>query len=174
MRDKRTFCYAIEGIAVKPYEWVECLSPKLETAPAFGPVASTNEPSRGFAVKVSFLQDRPHPLEGDAHPDYWVFLFNNTTRYEIKVDDEVQIVDARFNEDRTITSPQGVTGSWLTEGTAGKDEQMCYELIGVPGTRADLTECFPLVLMFNPRLGARWPSRFDQGHAYWAEIVAGR
>jgi cytochrome c len=172
MRDKRTFCYAIEGIAVKPYEWVECLPPLVEAETAFGPVVRTSEPMRGIAVGVSFLEGRPHPLEGDAHPDYWTFLFNNTTRYEIKVGDKVAIVDAQFNADRTITSPQGVTGSWLTEGQAGKDEQMCYALKGVSGVAADLTECFALVLMFNPRLGARWPSRFDQGNTYWAEIVA--
>jgi hypothetical protein len=37
-----------------------------------------------------------------------------------------------------------------------------------------LTECFALVLMFNPRVGARWPARFEQGNTYWAEIMPGR
>ena len=38
----------------------------------------------------------------------------------------------------------------------------------------DLSECFALVLMFNPRVGARWPARFEQGNTYWAEVFEGR
>jgi hypothetical protein len=30
------------------------------------------------------------------------------------------------------------------------------------------------VLMYNPRIGARWPSAFSEGVPYWAEVVAGR
>ena len=59
-------------------------------------------------------------------------------------------------------------------GSDGKDDTMCYYLEGVPGVDGKLTECFALVLMFNPRIGARWPARFEQGNTYWAEIIAGR
>ncbi len=107
-------------------------------------------------------------------PDYWTFLFDNTSRYEIKVNGETVIVDAQFNKDKTITSPQGASGVWRTEGSAGKDDRMCYYLIDVPGVDGQLSECFALVLMFNPRMGARWPSRFEQGNSYWAEITEGR
>jgi hypothetical protein len=51
---------------------------------------------------------------------------------------------------------------------------MCYSMAGVPGVEGELSECFALVLMFNPRVGARWPARFEQGNSYWAEIIAGR
>jgi len=86
----------------------------------------------------------------------------------------VVIVDARFERDGTINSPEGVTGKWRTEGNAGKDDRMCYNFSGVAGVDGDLSECFALVLMFNPRVGARWPSRFEQGNTYWAEVFEGR
>jgi len=176
MRDKRNFCYSIERVGVHPYEWMYCMQPKADKDLEFGKIIKSFVPTKGheeFEIEVSFLEGRPHPLEGDAHPDYWTFLFNNISRYEIKVDGEVFIVDASFNPDKTITSSQGVTGAWRTEGSAGKDDRMCYYLNGVPGVPGELSECFALVLMFNPRLGARWPSRFEQGNTYWAEIVEG-
>ncbi|NIR59505.1 MAG: hypothetical protein GWO02_08270 [Gammaproteobacteria bacterium] len=153
------------------------MPPKADENLEFGKVIKTFAPVKGredLEIQVGFLEGRPHPLEGDAHPEYWTFLFNNTTRYEIKVDGEVVIVDAQFNPDKTITSPQGATGEWRTEGTAGREDRMCYFMTGVPGVDGELSECFALVLMFNPRLGARWPARFEQGNTYWAEIVGGR
>lgn len=177
VRDRRNFCYSLERVGVHPYEWMHCLRPKLTGDRVYGEVVDSFVPVKGhedFKIDVSFLKGRPHPLEGDAHPDYWTFLFNNTTRYEIKVGGDVVTVDARFNEDNSITSPQGATGRWRTEGNAGKDDRMCYFMIDVPGVSGELSECFALVLMFNPRLGARWPSRFEQGNTYWAEIVGGR
>lgn len=177
MRDKRNFCYSLERVGVHPFEWMYCMRPRADKNLEFGTVIKSFAPIKGheeFQIQVGFLEGRPHPLEGDAHPDYWTFLFRNTTRYEIKVDGEVVIVDARFNQDKTITSPQGVTGAWRTEGTAGKVDRMCYHLNNVPGVDGQLGECFALVLMFNPRVGARWPARFEQGNAYWAEIIAGR
>jgi len=177
MRDKRNFCYSLERVGVHPFEWMYCMAPKADKNLTFGSPIKSFAPVKGhedFEIQVSFLEGRPYPLEGDAHPDYWTFLFANTTRYEIKVNGEVVIVDARFNQDRTITSPQGVTGQWRTEGDAGKDHRMCYTLSNVPGMEGELSECFALVLMFNPRVGARWPSRFEQGNTYWAEITAGR
>lgn len=177
MRDKRKFCYSLERVGVHPYEWMHCMQPKADRNLEFGVPVTSFAPVKGyedFEIAVSFLEGRPHPLAGDAHPGYWTFLFNNTSRYEIKVDGETVIVDARFNEDQTITSPQGATGEWYTEGSAGRDERMCYYLAGVPGVDGRLSECFALVLMFNPRVGARWPARFEQGNAYWAEIIAGR
>ncbi len=53
-------------------------------------------------------------------------------------------------------------------------EEMCYQIEGVPGRADPLSECFALVLMYNPRIGARWPSAFTEGVPYWAEVVAGR
>jgi len=176
MRDKRNFCYSLERVGVHPYEWMHCLPPKAYKNLEYGKVLGKFPPVKGhedFQIAISFLEGRPHPLEGDAHPDYWTFLFNNTTRYEIKVDGETVVVDARFHQDKTIDSPQGVTGSWRTEGTDGQEDTMCYYMEGVPGVDGKLGECFALVLMFNPRVGARWPSRFEQGNTYWAEIIEG-
>ncbi len=177
MRDKRSFCYSLERVGVHPYEWMHCLRPKADKNLEFGKIISSFVPVKGhddFKIQVGFIEGRPHPLEGDAHPDYWTFLFGNTSRYEIKVNGETVVIDARFNRDQTITSPQGAAGEWRTEGKAGKDDRMCYFLQDVPGVDGKLSECFALVLMFNPRVGARWPSRFDQGNTYWAEIVQGR
>jgi len=177
MRDKRNFCYSLERVGVHPYEWMHCTQPKVDKNLEFGEPIKSFTPIKGhekIQIQVGFLEGRPHPLEGDAHPDYWTFLFNNTTRYEIKVNGETVVVDAQFNQDKTISSPQGSTGLWRTEGTAGKDDRMCYSLNDVPGVDGQLSECFALVLMFNPRLGARWPSRFEQGNSYWAEITEGR
>lgn len=177
MRDKRNFCYALERVGVHPYEWMHCIQPKAEKDLRFGEIAGSFKPVKGrdnIEIQYGFLQGRPHPLEGDAHPDYWTFLFSTTTRYEIKVNGKVQIIDAWFNKDKTITSAQGATGSWFTRGEDGNDTEMCYSMSGVPGVAGELSECFALVLMFNPRVGARWPSRFNEGNTYWAETVAGR
>lgn len=177
MRDKRNFCYALERVGVHPYEWLHCIQPRVSNDLEFGKVLGSFAPVHGhddLQIEYSFLEGRPHPLEGDAHPDYWTFLFGNTSRYEIKVGSEVVIVDAHFHPDKTISSPQGVTGVWRTEGSDGKDDRMCYHIENVPGVDGQLTECFALVLMFNPRVGARWPARFDQGNTYWAEIMEGR
>lgn len=177
MRDKRNFCYALERLGVHPYEWMHCIPPKAVKDLEFGTVVGSFPPVKGkddFQIEYGFIEGRPHPLEGDAHPDYWTFLFSTTTRYEIKVGDQVEIVDAWFNKDKTINSPQGVTGSWYTKGENGKETEMCYSIVDVPGVDGELSECFALVVMFNPRVGARWPSRFDEGNTYWAETVAGR
>ncbi len=177
MRDKRKFCYSIERVGVHPYEWMHCVQPKATKNLVFGEVMESFVPVKGFddfKIEVSWLEGRPYPLEGDAHPDYWTFLFGNTSRYEIKVAGETVIVDAQFNKDKTITSPQGAHGEWYTKGSDGKEDTMCYYLNDVPGMDGKLSECFALVLMFNPRVGARWPSRFDEGNTYWAEIVDGR
>ena len=176
MRDKRKFCYSLERVGVHPYEWMHCIQPKADKNLEFGTVIGSFPPVKGhedLQIEVSWLEGRPHPLEGDAHPDYWTFLFGNTSRYEIKVDKQVEIVDARFNPDKTIDSPQGVKGEWYTKGPEQNPDTMCYYLEGVPGVEGKLSECFALVLMFNPRVGARWPSRFDEGNTYWAEIMDG-
>jgi len=176
LRDKRNFCFAMQRMALHPVEWLHCIQPKMPKNFEFGKTVQTLSPVKDydFSVDVSFIEGRPHPLEGDAHPDYWTFLFNNTMRYEIKVDGEVVIVNARFQTDGTIDSPEGVTGSWRTTGSAGKDDTMCYSFSGVAGVDENLDECFALVVMFNPRVGARWPSRFEQGNTYWAEVFEGR
>lgn len=177
MSDKRTFCYSLERVGVHPYEWMHCMPPKAAKDIEFGDPAGSFAPVKGkddFQINYAFLEGRPHPLEGDAHPDYWTFLFSTTTRYEIKVNGKVEIVDAWFNQDKTITSAQGASGTWVTRGEDGRESEMCYSIMGVPGVDGELSECFALVLMFNPRVGARWPSRFDQGVSYWAETVAGR
>ncbi len=177
MRDKRNFCYSLQRVGVHPYEWMHCMPPKADKNLEFGKVIKSFVPVKGhddFQIEVGFLEGRPHPLEGDAHPDYWTFLFANTSRYEIKVDGETVVIDARFNPDNSISSLQGATGAWRTEGSAGKADRMCYYLEDVPGVDGQLSECFALVLMFNPRVGARWPARFEQGNTYWAEIIGGR
>jgi len=176
LRDKRNFCFAMQRMALHPVEWLHCIQPKMPKNFEFGKTVQTLSPVKDydFSVDVSFIEGRPHPLEGDAHPDYWTFLFNNTMRYEIKVDGEVVVVNARFQRDGTIDSPEGVGGKWYTKGDAGKDDTMCYTFTGVAGAGGDLDECFALVVMFNPRVGARWPSKFVQGNSYWAEVFEGR
>jgi len=59
-----------------------------------------------------------------------------------------------------------INGEWFTKGSDGKEDTMCYFFEDVPGFDGKLGECFALVLMFNPRVGARWPSRFEQGNSY--------
>ncbi len=177
MRDKRNFCFAIQRIAVHPYEFLHCVQPKVPKGLVYGEVAASIAPVKGFEefqVEMAFIEDRPHPLEGDAHPNYWTFLFSNTMRYDIKVDGEVVVVNAHFKPDKTIDSPEGVTGIWRTEGENGKQDRLCYNFSGVEGVSGDLTECFALVLMFNPRVGARWPARFSEGPTYWAEVFVGQ
>ena len=177
MRDKRNFCYSLERLGVHPYEWMHCIRPKAPRNIAFGEVIDSFPPVKGrddFQIDYEFIEGRPHPLEGDAHPDYWTFLFSTTSRYEIDVNGKTEVVDAWFGPDKTISSAQGVTGSWYTKGENGKETEMCYTFEGVPGVDGELSECFALVVMFNPRVGARWPSRFDEGNTYWAETVAGR
>jgi len=131
MRDKRKFCYSIERVGVHPYEWMHCVQPKATKNLVFGEVVESFAPVKGheeLQIEVSWLEGRPFPLEGDAHPDYWTFLFGNTSRYEIKVDGETVVVDAQFNKDKTITSPEGARGEWYTKGSDGKEDTMCYFL----------------------------------------------
>jgi len=176
MLDKRNFCFSVQRIGVHPYEFMHCLNPNTFKEVNFERV-DTITPVKGFddfTIDMSFLKNRPHPLAGDAHPDYWNFLFANTMRYEIKVGKNREIIDARFDPDGTINSPQGAYGNWRTEGEGGRKDKMCYNLNSVPGIEGELTECFALVLMFNPRVGARWPSRFDQGNSYWCDVTEGR
>lgn len=176
MLDKRNFCFTVQRIGVHPYEFMHCLNPKKFKDANFDS-QYTIIPVKGFddfTIDMAFLENRPHPLAGDAHPDYWNFLFANTMRYEIRVNKKPVIIDARFHRDGTIDSPQGAFGKWYTEGANGRKDKMCYNLEQVPGVEGSLTECFALVLMFNPRVGARWPSRFDQGNSYWCDVIAGR
>ena len=133
-------------------------------------------PCRASRFMAAFLQGRPHPLVGDAHPGYWENLYANTMRYEIDAGrGRIEVVDMYFNRDGSVTDGGGtVSGAWWIEGAEGQGQNMCYAVTGVNGIERELTQCFALAAMYDPRIGARWPGAFKEGVAYWAEVVEGR
>lgn len=170
--ERDSFCYALYGLPVKPLQFVECFPIVAMSIPRFREELWKSEPLPGIQLTGGIVAGRP--LGSDADAGYWKNLFENTMRYEIVVDGEKRVIDAWFNQDKTITSNvAGVTGTWVIEGGQA-EEAMCYALTGIDGVEGELAECFPLRLMYDPRIGARWPSKFKNGMAYWCEVVAGR
>ncbi len=171
-----SFCYALHGLPVEPVEWVECFPIVPNSVERYGEGLWISEPLPGFKVHGGFLQGRPHPLVGDAHPGYWENLYANTMRYEIDAGrGKIEVVDMYFNKDGSVTDGGGtVSGAWWIEGAEGQEQNMCYAVTGVNGIERELTQCFALAAMYDPRIGARWPGAFKEGVAYWAEVVEGR
>ncbi len=176
VENMKSFCYALHGLPVEPHEWVECFPIVPNSVERYGEGLWISEPLPGLKVYGGFLQGRPHPLVGDAHPGYWENLYANTMRYELDMgDDKAEVVDLYFNKDKSVTDGGGtVSGTWWVEGVEGQEQDMCYAFTGVNGHEGELTQCFALAAMYNPRIGARWPSKFNEGLAYWAEVVEGR
>jgi cytochrome c len=179
VNEEDLFCYALYGLPQTPASLVECFPVVAMSIPRFAEQLWTSTPAPGLELHGGIVAGRPEPLASDdtgadAHPGYWQNLFANTIRYEIAVaEGQVQVVDLHFNEDETVTSNGAAAGTWRVQGESGAEE-MCYQIEGVPGRADPLSECFALVLMYNPRIGARWPSAFSEGVPYWAEVVAGR
>jgi hypothetical protein len=109
----------------------------------------------------------------DAEPGYWTNLFENTMRFTVMHPAGKQVVDVFYNRDRTVVTNAGLTGAWRTEGGPGQ-EMFCYELGAFAAPPVMLSECFPLRLMNNPRIGAKWGGKMKPNINYLAEVVAGR
>lgn len=179
VNEEDMFCYALYGLPQTPASLVECFPVVAMSIPRFAEQLWTSTPAPGLELHGGIVAGRPESLAADdtgadAHPGYWQNLFANTIRYEITLaEDDVHVVDLYFNENETVTSNGAAAGTWRVQGEPGAEE-MCYQIEGVPGRADPLSECFALVLMYNPRIGARWPSAFTEGVPYWAEVVAGR
>lgn len=169
--DRDMFCYALYNIPLAPGQLVECFPIAAMSIPRFREELWKSEPVAGVKLTGGIVAGRPTGVDADA--GYWKNLFANTMRYEVVVDGAPQVMDLWFNEDKTVTSNGPARGTWLVQGGQGQEE-MCYAVTGLPGLDGALEECFPLRLMFNPRIGARWPSKFKNGMGYWCEVVAGR
>lgn len=113
------------------------------------------------------------PAATDAEPGYWINLFTNTMRFTVMHPSGKQAVDMFYNRDKSVTTNVGMNGAWHTEGEAGK-EMFCYQFGDFPAEPKSLGECFPLRLMNNPRIGAKWGGKMKPNVNYLAEVVAGR
>ena len=109
----------------------------------------------------------------DAEPDYWTNLYNATIRYTVMQEEDPFDVDLYFERNGILTSNIEYQGKWWVKGEEGS-QLFCYEITSDFRDPAFLSECFPLILMNNPRIGARWLAQFDQGVMYEAIVVAGR
>jgi hypothetical protein len=109
----------------------------------------------------------------DAEPGYWTNLFENTMRFTVMHPAGKQVVDVFYNRDKTVGTNVGLSGTWTTEGEPGK-EMFCYDLGAFKAEPVTLGECFPLRLMNNPRIGAKWGGKMKPGVNYLAEVVGGR
>lgn len=113
------------------------------------------------------------PGQTDAEPGYWTNLFANTIRFTIMHPAGTQDVDVFYNRDKTVGTNVGMTGTWHTEGDAGK-EMFCYTLGTFAAEPTGISECFPLRLMNRPRIGARWGGKLKPDIDYRAIVVEGR
>lgn len=109
----------------------------------------------------------------DAEPGYWTNLLANTMRFTIMHPAGKQVVDVFFNRDKTVSTNVGHKGMWHTEGAAGS-ELFCYQIGEFAAEPKTISECFPLRLMNNPRIGAKWGGKMKPNLNYLAEVVAGR
>ena len=110
--------------------------------------------------------------ETDAEPGYWTNLFSATIRYTVQIPEPFD-VDTYFDRGGELKSDLDYTGSWWVEGDEGT-QMFCYLMTSSIREPSQLSECFPLVLMNNPRIGAKWPGFFKEGIMYEAIVVEGR
>ena len=110
--------------------------------------------------------------ETDAEPGYWTNLFSATIRYTVQIPAAFD-VDTYFDRGGELKSDLDYTGSWWVEGDEGT-QMFCYLMTSSIREPSQLSECFPLVLMNNPRIGAKWPGFFKEGIMYEAIVVEGR
>jgi len=109
----------------------------------------------------------------DAEPDYWTNLYNATIRYTVMQEENSFDLDLYFGRNGSLKSNLEYQGKWWVKGEEGS-QLFCYEINSDLRDPSFLSECFPLVLMNNPRIGARWFAKFDQGVMYEAIVVSGR
>ena len=109
----------------------------------------------------------------DAEPDYWTNLYNATIRYTVMQEENSFDLDLYFGRNGSLKSNLEYQGKWWVKGEEGS-QLFCYEINSDLRDPSFLSECFPLVLMNNPRIGARWFAKFDQGGMYEAIVVAGQ
>ncbi|MSO96635.1 MAG: hypothetical protein EXR11_00235 [Rhodospirillaceae bacterium] len=124
-------------------------------------------------VKQNTVNAAGAPAKTDAEPGYWTNLFENTMRFTIMHPAGKQVVDIFFNRDKTVTTNAGLAGAWTTQGEPGK-EIFCHEFGAFKSVPAKVSECFPLRLMNNPCIGAKWGGKMKPDINYLAEVVAGR
>jgi len=109
----------------------------------------------------------------DAEPDYWTNLFSSTIRYTVQIEPNAFDIDVFFDRDGELKSNTEYKGKWWVDGAEGS-QMFCYTMNSKIREPSQLSECFPLVLMNNPRIGAKWPAAFKEGIMYEAVVVKGR
>jgi hypothetical protein len=109
----------------------------------------------------------------DAEPDYWTNLFSSTIRYTVQIEPNAFDIDVFFDRDGQLQSNTEYHGKWWVEGDEGS-EMFCYTMISNIREPSQLSECFLLLLMNNPRIGAKWPAAFKEGIMYEAVVIEGR
>ena len=126
-----------------------------------------------MAIIFSFNLNAQQIANTDAEPDYWTNLYNATIRYTVMQEANSLGLDLYFGRNGRLTSNIEYQGKWWVKGKEGS-QLFCYEITSDLRDPAFLSECFPLILMNNPRIGATWFAQFDQGIMYEAIVVAGR
>ena len=126
-----------------------------------------------LAIIFSFNLNTQDITNTDAEPDYWTNLYNATIRYTVMKEEDPFDLDLYFGRNGILTSNIEYEGKWWVKGEEGS-QLFCYQITSDLRDPALLSECFPLILMNNPRIGAKWFARFDQGVMYEAIVVAGR
>lgn len=109
----------------------------------------------------------------DAEPDYWTNLFSSTIRYTVQIEPDAFDIDVFFDRGGELQSNTEYKGQWWVDGAEGS-QMFCYTMSSKIREPSQLSECFPLVLMNNPRIGAKWPAAFKEGIMYEAVVVKGR
>ena len=121
----------------------------------------------------SFTLNAQQITNTDAEPDYWTNLYNATIRYTVMQEENSFDLDLYFGRNGSLKSNLEYQGKWWVKGEEGS-QLFCYEINSDLRDPSFLSECFPLVLMNNPRIGARWFAKFDQGVMYEEIVVSGR
>ena len=124
-------------------------------------------------IIFSFTLNAQQITNTDAEPDYWTNLYNATIRYTVMQEENSFDLDLYFGRNGSLKSNLEYQGKWWVKGEEGS-QLFCYEINSDLRDPSFLSECFPLVLMNNPRIGATWFAKFDQDVMYEAIVVAGR
>ena len=126
-----------------------------------------------FSLLFSSIISTQLTEETDAEPDYWTNLFSSTIRYTVQIEPNAFDIDVFFDRDGELKSNTEYKGKWWVDGAEGS-QMFCYIMSSKIREPSQLSECFPLVLMNNPRIGAKWPAAFKEGIMYEAVVVKGR
>ena len=107
-----------------------------------------------MAIIFSFNLNAQQIANTDAEPDYWTNLYNATIRYTVMQEVNSFGLDLYFGRNGRLTSNIEYQGKWWLKGEEGS-QLFCYEITSDLRDPAFLSECFPLILMNNPRIGAK-------------------